>query len=488
MASRGRRMPWPEQQQQQQQQQKSTAPSRAAAVAAQSRFVEGSMNDRISAAPPPNFLGPNELAAYEQQFYDADRHRHLRPVSSAGHYRHNQSEQQQQQQQQQRGSQKPEQSRKGRFWDGVWEKLHLTRSRSSVNFHENNKAATTIPAEGPTDNGTPMAYPTREEVMQSYKNLMASGFFESHVIHGTRHPLRTTVSNDGGRPSTAMGPPPPSKQSFANHISARQTEPLGFSAVPYSSTNPAELPSSVAPPRRPTTSDNPFANSPQRGIKRSADREPETTTTETGARKLVKKLRRTASRLSTEVPNPPAAPTTNLFTINPFKPRPSTSSNSSFVAPPPAKLTKPRGRGTLSGPRMRVRSRSRSRSRPRSRPRTPARRDITPSPLNMNPVGAAAPVFSPPPVDDAMLVDSPPPSPVRQSMERPTTALAPPSFHYPLRRRPVGEPLKVVPNLNRGIPGVPPIPAEFGGKQDAKMGGSRDSGLGEEVENVAPIW
>ncbi|KAI1435627.1 hypothetical protein GGR50DRAFT_655949 [Xylaria sp. CBS 124048] len=35
-----------------------------------SRFQEGSMNDRASAAPPPQFLGPEELLEYESQFYN----------------------------------------------------------------------------------------------------------------------------------------------------------------------------------------------------------------------------------------------------------------------------------------------------------------------------------------------------------------------------------------------------------------------------------
>jgi len=117
----------------------------------------------------------------------------------------------------------------------------------------------------------------------------------------------------------------------------------------------------------------------------------------------------------------------------------------------------------------------------------------------MNPVTANAPVFAIPLVDDAMLVDSPEHrsrSPERMSMERPTTALAPPSFHYPQRKR-FAEPLSVVPDANRGIPSIPRIPAglisPFGGapdKEDVKMEGTstRDSGLGEDVENAVRRW
>ncbi|KGQ08598.1 hypothetical protein BBAD15_g6113 [Beauveria bassiana D1-5] len=41
-------------------------PSLAALQQSRSRFCEGSMNDRASAAPPVHFLGPDALAALEQ--------------------------------------------------------------------------------------------------------------------------------------------------------------------------------------------------------------------------------------------------------------------------------------------------------------------------------------------------------------------------------------------------------------------------------------
>ncbi|KAK0639297.1 hypothetical protein B0T16DRAFT_395049 [Cercophora newfieldiana] len=512
--------------------------SRAVPVVAQSRFVEGSMNDRASAAPPPSFLGPGDATAYEQQFYEADRPRPLRPMSSAGHYYHNNQAALVQAQQ------KQETSRKGGFWGGVKERFGLTRSRSSGSIPRMNDKDSRRAATAPTPDGSgkatataaapPMGYPTREEVMSSYKNLVASGFFDAHAIQGTRYPLRTTMSHNDARPTTTatttIGPPPlgPPK-SFAAHkqASSRKHPPVSFSAVPYSSTKPptqADLPSSICPPppppRRPTTGVH--ETSPQRGTKRgpAPDGDSESTkgTAETGARKLVKKLRRSASRVSTELTGP--APTLT----NPFKGRPSTSSNAPTItsvmsavstetddAPPPprtpTKLTKSkypplstRGRGvgigfgTLNIARRRPRSPAVTAPPPFAAPR----RDLTPNPLSMNPVMANAPVFTIPLVDDAMLVDSPERrsrSPERVSMERPTTALAPASFHYPQRKR-FGEPLSVVPDANRGIPGVPRIPAALaspfgrGGpdKEDVKMEGTRDSGLGEDVENAVQVW
>ncbi|KAK6825123.1 hypothetical protein PG989_013135 [Apiospora arundinis] len=50
-----------------------------------SRFQEGSMNDRVSAAPPVQFLGPDQLARFERQFYAAASNgtqRRDRPLSA----------------------------------------------------------------------------------------------------------------------------------------------------------------------------------------------------------------------------------------------------------------------------------------------------------------------------------------------------------------------------------------------------------------------
>jgi len=174
---------------------------RTAPVIPQSRFVEGSMNDRASAAPPPMFLGPSDAAAYERQFYEADRHRMkpLRPVSSAGYYHHSNYNRPAQTRQ---DTHKQDQPRKGGFWDGVKQRLQLTRSRSSGSIprlaEKDVGRSVTLPAGGhPGHVGNmeqpaapPAGYPSREEVLESYKNLVASGFFDAHATKGTRHPLR----------------------------------------------------------------------------------------------------------------------------------------------------------------------------------------------------------------------------------------------------------------------------------------------------------
>ncbi|KAK3387688.1 hypothetical protein B0H63DRAFT_163525 [Podospora didyma] len=522
MPSRWQQVPWPggglahqqqqhfEQQQQQQQQHESRAP--------QSRFVEGSMNDRVSAAPPIDFLDLHEAQAYERQFYQADRapaqqqSRQRRPMSSAG---------------------AAPAVRKGNFlgplWDGVRERLHLTRSKSSgsirrVNSKENKavSASTPVAANGDERNAsaataataaaaaaTAGIYPTKEEVMESYKSLVASGFFENHAIQGTRHPLRTT--NKGAHPSIAStnGAAPTgagtASMSFAQHMAAQQQKPVQtFSSVPYSATRPSraeDYPSVAPPPARQVVSENSDAlSSPLRGTKRPSDVANEGETT---ARKLVKKLRHSASRISADPSMSQAASNTNTSTW--ASSRPSTSSN----APASAASSIFRGVTVTSGPvpeggRLIRTPTKLTKSRfgggrrllglgGRNSKESPTREQHPISPQDHD--------------EDAMMIDSlpPPPPPAK-------------SFHYPqrLRTRPsannVPEPLSVVPDPNRGIPVVPQIPVAFyyhdGGdkklqpvvKGKARMvmvgqnkglnHSNRDSGLGgaEDVENCHRAW
>lgn len=435
------------------------------------------MSDRASAAPPPSFLGPGEIAAYERQFYDADRPRPLRPVSSAGHYSHHERDHLPNPLAHSRSQQQPPPpaARKPGFWDGMRERFFLSRSKSSSVSDHPVAAAIANPLIAPPPPPGPAGYPTRDQVLASYQTLVSSGFFESHAIHGTRHPP----------PPTMMGPPP----------------------RPVSTPHP--MPVLPVP-------------SPQRGTKRPT---PADNDGETGARKLVKKLRRSASRISVDL----AVSFSGSSKPNP--PRPSTSSHhtgraASFISSaassiyehpepelktpaPKKKLTKPMPpmtavtRGRRQGG---WRDRSRSRSRSRARPAVP---NPNPNPLAMNPV-VDQQILHIPLVDDAMLLDQEtPPRPSTDTLSGHGTVLHPPP---PSRgraterraappRKAAGGPLSVVPDANRGIPGVPRIPeglmrgglspakeggvfgfrGKGGGDEDVKMGG-RDSGLGEEVE------
>ncbi len=350
-----------------------------------SRFVEGSMNDRISAAPPPSFMGPEELLAYEKQFYLQPRGNHhldantIKRGNGAAHAGHGY---QSSSHHRRPGSSTGQSFMNGKkassagskffapLWDGVREKLHLTRSKSSGEIAAGNKKEQQekeqkrirmMPAPAPApmslqpspvvETGVPPQnlYPSREEVLENYKSLMASGFFSSHATQGTRHPLPPQPRRSISAHAVVVPPPPLSRplpipaRSFAQHMASReqppvrrfssssrtsQTNVLAFSSIPYTSTRPptaAEAPSTVPPPPRDNIMPSfaPLGNQAmeelehaghdQRGTKRGPPGDGENQ-----ARKLVKKLRKSASRISTDL-----SLTSNKDTS---KPRPSTTS------------------------------------------------------------------------------------------------------------------------------------------------------------------
>ncbi|KAK3321052.1 hypothetical protein B0T19DRAFT_256885 [Cercophora scortea] len=544
------------------QQQRHKTSSRSAA---QSRFVEGSMNDRASAAPPLDFLGPHDTAAFERQFYaPVERprlptrrsnplppreppHNVLRPMSSAG---------------------PSPQTRKGNFlaplWDGVREKLHMTRSKSSGNMRHGPgggkthaavaHAAAAAHANDHASSGAshPGDYPSREEVMESYRNLMASGFFDAHAIQGTRHPMHKPSSHSHAPPTMVLSSPPPqATKPFMQHLNSHHpNSSLGFSAIPYGATRhptPSELPSTIPPtgPHRSTITRTPsqtmILSSPSRGTKRSGG----PVDNETSTRKLVKKLRRSASRVSTELTQPKSK------TGSTVRAQPSNSSMSpSFFSRSSREMTRPSmssttvysqyaGSGNTSdaGSGMLRTPTKLTKTQPLALPqqRTTRRRVMGIGRRSTRHAQSSSPILAPIPVvlsamvdnhndnnNDAMVLDSPPRPPITRRTAAAAAAIAAaqqqaPSFHYPGRMRtrqmqgasaPV-EPLRVVVqpdlNLNRGAV-VPRIPVGFVGKRvgresvdgmdmeregereerkrDSGMGGSGAEG-GEDVENCA---
>ncbi|KAL2133338.1 hypothetical protein VTI74DRAFT_2502 [Chaetomium olivicolor] len=607
----------------------------AAAATGMSRFVEGSMNDRVSAAPPPGFLGIGpgledagggggweSLAQQHQQQQQREetggRYHLRRPRSTAGWVRSSNSTatQQQQQEQQSGGSGSGKQGggvvKKTSFlaplWDGVKEKLHLNKSKSSGSIgrvvnsvvggerrvekerverggkekvervDKEREREKVVPATSTT------GYPSREEVLESYKNLMASGFFEAHAIRGGRHPLRAPAGSVAGAKSFAehMGvPKSPTGKSFADHMAQPRSPTASpakafaaHMAVPVTAPSPtgksfadhmaaaqqlkptSPIPSPTrmppAPPRTTSKATSDGIPSPQRGTKRVASVD---LAGDAGmaTRKLVKKLRHSASRISMELTG---REKDSYYTFGgSVKSRPSTSWNSaaasafgSSVASPPSvtvsssscsssitntdetvsihqagKLTKAK-----EGRRRKILGLTRRQQQQRE-PTTPAEADPDP---------------------DAMIIDEPDQQQPRKSesdhsrmsidqdhhhgqnhnKKLPRDATPPPPefhhhhYHYPQRMRVSSttssvmsvqkhehEPLSVVPDPNQGIPFVPRIPREFceamtalvpvaaaapvvvarqgmivhgeSGSKETK----RDSGLGEDVENI-PVW
>ncbi|EJT69395.1 hypothetical protein GGTG_13014 [Gaeumannomyces tritici R3-111a-1] len=359
----------------QHQQQLQFASFRSRAAAARSRFQEGSMNDRVSAAPPADFLGddytPSPSGTVTAASSLSSRSSWAGPATAASDWgttnvppgsscsagsnpnRHSAPSCEQQQQQQQQ--QQPKQKSSGFFaplWDGMRERLRLTRSKSSINV-VNPSPKDAAPASRPpvpplqqtqsfppaaaaaTPSAAPHAAfaaagppggprPTREEVLQSYQQLMKSGFFDSHAIQSSRHapPPGMTSSRPSSRnappnlaPVTEHSPAPGHRRNVLSTSATSGGFPRprkrsgGFVAAVsrgYFSEcedDDEDMVDRDAEPRRPSTSyGRRRGDSLSRGTKRHrADAESmtsSTTASDNPARRLVKKLRKSTSRLS----------------------------------------------------------------------------------------------------------------------------------------------------------------------------------------------
>ncbi|KAB5585933.1 hypothetical protein GE09DRAFT_1072595 [Coniochaeta sp. 2T2.1] len=339
-----------------------SASTRAAAAQPHSRFVEGSMNDRVSNAPPPTFLGPEEMAAYERQFYADHARNNSRPTSGSDQSFSN------------------SRNSGSKFWEGLRDRFSMSRAKSSSSIttvssnkskasnrfsqqsqlsQQSQAAATAIASPSDKENAPSVSYPSREEVLQNYKSLVEAGFFSSHAIQGTRHqppPSRpgTGVPKDHPLPA----PLPPARDApavpFSQLVAQKQRQiqrqnqthhnPAAsalssslFASIPYSATQPsptgdAPLTDYPRPDPRPPISlpkkyrrpnaqhhiaasmpPPPTPISPNRGTKRAmadmtggnASTDNIATTAlggpEGGTRKLVKKLRKSASRISADL-------------------------------------------------------------------------------------------------------------------------------------------------------------------------------------------
>ncbi|KAI0200528.1 hypothetical protein F4808DRAFT_153647 [Astrocystis sublimbata] len=215
-----------------------------------SRFQEGSMNDRASAAPPPQFMGPEQLASYEDQFYAeraAREARRPRPFSAQAQLQANplpaHGDLPQPQPTPQKALTQPPKHTVahkkssgffGRVRDALFHRggnhgqaalkqdevrrkhsslqeplqrpdldpprpdylQHAGRTQSEVNI------AQIFPS--PLGGGL-SAQPSREEVLASYNELVSSGFFQSHAIQSTRHAAPSSASAPS-RPGTRQTP------------------------------------------------------------------------------------------------------------------------------------------------------------------------------------------------------------------------------------------------------------------------------------------
>ncbi|KAM0349711.1 hypothetical protein ACHAPU_003540 [Fusarium lateritium] len=178
-----------------------------------SRFMEGSMNDRTSAAPPVHFLGPEERAALERPVLSRIKSNNTRPMSDDF---------------------SEKQVKRGRLLGQVWDEVRgrlgfrkdneedrasSKRSRSRKQDHEEQRGRhrdrdDTSMEDNPmemkvTDEAPRDDMPSREEILANYHNLMASGFFSSHAIQSTRQPPPGSIQTSVPPAPNYKAPPPP---------------------------------------------------------------------------------------------------------------------------------------------------------------------------------------------------------------------------------------------------------------------------------------
>ncbi|KAL2753675.1 hypothetical protein ACRALDRAFT_1071902 [Sodiomyces alcalophilus JCM 7366] len=445
-----------------------------------SRFHEGSMNDRTSSIPPIDFLGPEEEAFERRLRLDYPG----RPSQNTSYERAASSldtshplSHPDQHQQRQVGGPRPASaagsyfgSKKG-FWGGLREKLSFSRDRNAGGLKRpaslDAKASNGVSAAAGGGPDPPFAsnmrgmdsMPSKEEVAANYQRLMQNGFFSSHAIPSARQPPPRGISV----PSTPTSMHPPSTgPSFAARMAAHDNNGHRGSHRQW------PLPTISSPAQSQTGGGGgDQMASPSRGTKRGhGDGDDDTTTSLS-----FKKLRKSASRISSDLPIPGLRKQRSRQPVQP--PNTSRPSDSSTAAaahaaalaampPPPAPLGIQIRRSFSS-------SSGRETNRLAKRPQSSGKTRATPS-------GDASLAVDP---DTRMSIDSGAPS--FDSMASTSTSTSRGSavgfnnsshrsyaafsdsmrWARPARHGGQGTGLRVRPDMNRGVPSVPRIPDQF---------------------------
>ncbi|KAJ4150866.1 hypothetical protein LMH87_011595 [Akanthomyces muscarius] len=249
-----------------------------AALQSRSRFCEGSMNDRASAAPPVHFLGPEALAALEQPVPLPASGSSGSSVGNGNNPRASQDAGSNSGGFSQTWSRKTGSRLFGQVWEGVRDKLRLRKDDNSssgssktpaaaISAAKTTTAVTTTTAEhipiftdpaerdgppasrtrsklahpaapAPIDipssasmdattaadfkfTGFQTARPSRDEVLASYQQLMAGGFFQAHAIHSSRHGLARPPQPPPPMPGTSL----PAQSTSMRPATARASSP-----------------------------------------------------------------------------------------------------------------------------------------------------------------------------------------------------------------------------------------------------------------------
>ncbi|RSM02149.1 hypothetical protein CEP52_008141 [Fusarium oligoseptatum] len=245
-----------------------------------SRFHEGSMKDRASAAPPAQFLGPDEIAALERPVSSSTRSQ-PRPVSDDW-----------------ADKQVKQKRLLGQVWDGVRGRLRFKkdgedergsrrRERSRKRDHSEQRGRgrereDRSRDEKPIEEPQRDEMPSREEILANYHHLMASGFFSSHAIQSTRQPPpgSSQSSAHSSSHSSVQAPTPASSASILEALSRAPTPQNRASHPPVSRVPTPRAPTPRAPTPTPTA--NPTSPSKSRHFHRnhSPEHDPQAATYE----------------------------------------------------------------------------------------------------------------------------------------------------------------------------------------------------------------
>lgn len=227
-----------------------------------SRFHEGSMNDRTSAAPPARFMGPDEIAALERPVSSSVRSQ-PRPVSDDW-----------------ADKQVKQKRLLGQVWDGVRGRLRFKkdgedergsrrreRSRKRDHSEQRGRQRDRSREEKPVEEPQRDEMPSREEILANYHHLMASGFFSSHAIQSTRQPPpgSSQSSAQSSSHSSVQSPTPASSASILEALSRAPT-PQNLAPRPPVSRVPTPR---AHTPRPPTPTANPTSPSRSRHFHRN---------------------------------------------------------------------------------------------------------------------------------------------------------------------------------------------------------------------------
>ena len=235
-----------------------------------SRFQEGSMNDRTSAAPPVHFLDPSQLQQLEQPLGFDVNTMTTQPMATSSIFNPDQSDDRFTRENnnvntnpgmttrgvktgkiEKKVVQKKSSRFLGQMWDGVSKRLGLRRGDDAEDKENSlsQQKSRDVTSE-------------KDEILASYHDLVASGFFTSHAIQSTRHApppgiavSRPATSGRSDSASGALSPPPP----VWALPTTRGAQNLGMETPPVQ--------------RSPNTASSSATSSATRGTKRQLDEE-----------------------------------------------------------------------------------------------------------------------------------------------------------------------------------------------------------------------